>query len=47
MKHSKIREFNPVAKYANKFNRAQTMRDRKNDYQRREKFRDVRMENYQ
>lgn len=28
---------NPVAKYANKFNKAAVMRDRKNDYQRNEK----------
>lgn len=46
MKQSKVREINPVAKYANKFNRAQTMRDRKNDYQRREKFRDERLSHF-
>lgn len=30
-------ENNPVAKHANKFNKAATMRDRKNDYSRKRK----------
>lgn len=30
---------NPVAKYANRFNKAATHRDRKNDYKRRPKHR--------
>lgn len=30
---------NPVAKYANKFNKAATFRDRKNDYKRKPKHR--------
>lgn len=38
MKIKLSRKRNPVAKNMNKFNKAVTMRDRKNDYQRNIKF---------